>query len=203
MWTMTPRPPSWNRMLVKHAIIGTEALQNVEEEWIWNHLWDLHHMLHSASDAANDLRWIGRMAGPLLVNKNILVDRSRHDNGRLWSRVDDKRMGYTVEPPNVLIWMLPRLVVRDLVTPLLLGNDMQSKLEEGSNNICWGKRHNCSRRSGNGLNISLLPQNPLGKVTHYLLFAGHDPSRVPAHILKRCHVSSLLVRPPGDMTMLH
>jgi len=36
------------------------------------------------------------MFGPLLVNKNILVDRSRHDNVRLWSRVDDKRMGYTV-----------------------------------------------------------------------------------------------------------
>jgi len=36
------------------------------------------------------------MFGPLLVNKNILVDRSRHDNVRLWSRVDDKRMGYMV-----------------------------------------------------------------------------------------------------------
>jgi len=99
--------------------------------------------------------------------------------------------------------MFPRFVVRDLVTPLLLANDVQSKLQEGSNHICWGKRQNRSRRSGNGLNISVLPQSPLGQVTHHLFFAGHDPSGVPAHVLKRCHVSSVLVRPPGDMAMLH
>jgi len=99
--------------------------------------------------------------------------------------------------------MLPRLVVRNLVTPPLLGNDMQSKLQEGSSHICWAKRHNCSRRSGNPLNMFVLPQNLLRQVTHHPLFAGHDPSRVPAHVLKRCHVSSVLVRPPGDMTMLH
>lgn len=57
-------------------------------------------MLYSASDAADDLQWIGRMSGPLLVNKNILVHRSQHDNVRLWSRFDDERIGYTVEPPN-------------------------------------------------------------------------------------------------------
>jgi len=43
------------------------------------------------------------MSGLVLVNKNILVDRSRHENVRLWSRVDDKRMGYTVEPLNAPI----------------------------------------------------------------------------------------------------
>jgi len=80
---------------------------------------------------------------------------------------------------------------------------MQSKLEEDSNHICWGKRHNRGRRSGNPLNMSVLPQNPLRQVTHRPSFAGHDPSRVPAHVLKRHHVSSVLVQPPGDMTMLH
>ena len=60
-------------------------------------------MLHSASHAGNDLQWIERMSDPLLVNKNIMIDRFRHDNVRLWSRVDDKRMRYTVEPPNVTI----------------------------------------------------------------------------------------------------
>jgi len=60
-------------------------------------------MLHFVTHAANDLQWIGKMSGPVLVNKNILVDGSRDDNVRLWSRVDDKRMGYTVEPPNVPI----------------------------------------------------------------------------------------------------
>ena len=56
---------------------------------------------------------------------------------------------------------------------------------------------------GNGLNIYVLPLNPLWQVTHYLLFVGHDPSGVPTHVLKRCHVTSVLIRPPGDMTMLH
>jgi len=51
--------------------------------------------------------------------------------------------------------------------------------------------------------MSVLPQNPLRQVTHRPLFAGHDLSRVPAHVLKRRHVSSVLVRPPGDMIMLH
>ena len=160
-------------------------------------------MLHSVSHVGNDLQWIRRMSGPVLVNKNILVDGSRDDNVRLWSRVDDKRMGCTVEPPNVPIWMLPRLVVKDLVAPMLLGNHMQSKLQEGSSHICWGKRHNRSRRSGNFLNIYVLLHNPLGQVTHHLLFPNHDPSGVPAHVLKRRHISLVLVRPPGDMTMLH
>ena len=51
--------------------------------------------------------------------------------------------------------------------------------------------------------MSVLPQNSLRQVTHHLLFAGHDPSRVQAHVLKRRHVSSVLVRCSGDMTMLH
>ena len=99
--------------------------------------------------------------------------------------------------------MLPRLVVWDLGTPPLVGNDMQSKLQEGSSHICCGKRHNISRRSGNPLNMSVLPQHPLRQVTHHPLTVCHDPSGVPAHVLKRRHVSSVLVRPPGDMTMLH
>jgi len=112
-------------------------------------------------------------------------------------------IGYTVEPPDVPIKMPPRLVVQDLVTPMLLGNNMESKLQEGSSHICWGKRHDRSRRSGNGLNIFVLPHNLLLQVTHHPLFASHDPSRVPTHVMKRSHVSSVLVRPPGDMTMLH
>ena len=32
LWT--PKPPRRNRLLVKHDIIETEALQNAEEEWI-------------------------------------------------------------------------------------------------------------------------------------------------------------------------
>ena len=186
---MTPRPPPRDLLMVKHAIIDLEALQNA-----WRRV-DLKPPLESASHAPLCL-WCCRW--PAIDQEDVWSTPGQQEYpGRQVStrhcqaleQVDDERMGYTVEPPNVPIWMLPRLVVRDLVTPMLLGNDMQSKLQEGSNHICWGKRHNRSRRSGNPLNMSVLPQNPLWQVTHHPLFSGHDPSRVPAHVLKRCHLS--------------
>jgi len=49
-------------------------------------------MLHSDSHVADDLQWIGRMSGPLMLNKNLLVDRSGNHVLRNGSRADDKRM---------------------------------------------------------------------------------------------------------------
>jgi len=49
-------------------------------------------MLHSGSHAADDLQRIGRMSGPLLLNNNLLVDRSGSYLLRNGSRFDDKRM---------------------------------------------------------------------------------------------------------------
>jgi len=51
-------------------------------------------MLHSVSHGANDLPWIRRMSAPVLVNKNILVDKSRHCNIRLW-RANSKKAAAT------------------------------------------------------------------------------------------------------------
>jgi len=99
--------------------------------------------------------------------------------------------------------MHPILVLWDRLTPLLLAKDMDNKLQEGNSHLCWVKRPNRRMRSGNSLNIAVLPQNPLRQVTHHLLFTGHDPSGVPTYVLKRRHVSSVLVRPSDDMTMLH
>jgi len=199
----TPTPPQRSRHLVKHGIIRLDALQNAEKEWIWNHLRNLHCMLHSASDVADDLEWVERMSDPLLLNNNHLVDRSGNIVLKNGSRVDDKRIGYTVEPFNVPIWMHPLIVLRDRLTAPLLAKDMESKLQEGSSHLCWVKRPNRRRRSGNGLNIVVLPRNQHQQVTHHLLFVGHDPSGVPTYALKRRQVSSVLVRSPDDMTMLH
>jgi len=80
---------------------------------------------------------------------------------------------------------------------------MESKFQEGNNHLCWLKRLNRRRKSGNGLNIVVLPQNPPWQVTHHPSFVGYDPSRVPAYVLKRRHDSLVLVRPPNDMIMLH
>jgi len=95
------------------------------------------------------------------------------------------------------------LALRDRITHLLLANDMDDKLQEARSHLCWVKRLNQRRRSGNGLNMVLLPQNPLRKLTHHPGFTYHDPSRVPAYVLKRRVVSPSLVRPPDDMSMLH
>jgi len=99
--------------------------------------------------------------------------------------------------------MHPLLALRERITAQLVGKDMESKLQEGINHLCWLKRHNRRKRSGNGLNVAVLPQNPLRHVTHHPYFAGHDPSGVPSYVLKRRHVSSVLVRPSDDMKMLH
>jgi len=60
-------------------------------------------MLHSDSHAADDLQWIGRMSDPLMLNNNLLVDRSGSYVLRNGSRADDKRMRYMVEPSHVPI----------------------------------------------------------------------------------------------------
>jgi len=44
-----------------------------------------------------------------------------------------------------------------------------------------------------GLDIVVLPQNPLRQVTPHHFFAGYDPSGVPAYVLKRREVSPILV----------
>ena len=58
-------------------------------------------MLNSGSDIADDLEWVGRMSGLLLIKNNLLVDRSGNYLLRNASRADDKRMSYFVEPCNV------------------------------------------------------------------------------------------------------
>ena len=64
------------------------------------------------------------------------------------------------------------------------------------------KTPNVYRSSGNSLDIHVLPKNPLWQVTNPLVFHSHDPSGVPAYVLKGRDVSSSLVRPPGDMRMV-
>ena len=58
------------------------------------------------------------------------------------------------------------------------------------------------RRPGNSMDIPVLPKNPLWQVTDPPVFAEHDPSGVPAYVLKGRDVSSSLVRPPYDMRIV-
>jgi len=74
---------------------------------------------------------------------------------------------------------------------------------EGDNHILWLKILNRHRRYVNGLDIVVLPQNPLGQVTTHNFFVGPDPSGVPACLLKRFDVSSILVRPSDDSSIHH
>jgi len=126
-WTPIPPPRSWH--LVKHDIIGLEALENAAKEWIWNHLKNLYCMLHFASHVVVDLEWIERMYGPLLLNNNLLVGRDGTRMGiscvvRNDRRGVHNRMWYSIEPTHVPPRMPPRHVIRNKITPLLLAEDM-------------------------------------------------------------------------------
>jgi len=80
---------------------------------------------------------------------------------------------------------------------------MNIKLHEGHNHLRWLKIPNRCRKSVNGLDIAVLPQNPLRQAMSHPVFAGHYSSLVPENFPKRCQVSSSLVRPPDDIMMLH
>jgi len=95
--------------------------------------------------------------------------------------------------------MTPRLVIRNRITLMLMAEDMKSKLHEGMGHVIRRNKLNVCRRPGNSLDIPVLPKNPLWQVTDHPVAAGHDPSGVPAYVLKGRDVSSSLVRPPGDM----
>ena len=64
------------------------------------------------------------------------------------------------------------------------------------------KRLNVSRRFGSCLDILVLPKNPLWQVADHPVSASHDPSGVPAYVLKGRDVSSPLVRPPDDIRVV-
>ena len=95
---------------------------------------NLHSTFHSASDAVDDLEWVGKLSDPLLLNNNLLVrDMSCVvSNGHMRAH---NRMGYNVEPFDIPHLMLPHLVLQDWITPLLLAKDMDNKIREGHNHI--------------------------------------------------------------------
>jgi len=53
------------------------------------------------------------------------------------------------------------------------------------------------------MHIVVLPENPLRQVKARRRFAGHDPTGVPANIMKRHDVLGILVRPSDDIIIHH
>jgi len=193
----------WLLLLLHHTILGSDALHNAENQWIWKHIRNPHCTLHFGSVVVNDLEWVWRLSDPLLLNNNLLVERDMSCIVRNGRRCDHNRMRYFVEPFHVPLWMLPHLILRDRMTHLLLAKDMDNKLHGGHNYHLWRNLRNRRRRYVNNLDIAVLPQNPLRQVTAHLGLVGHNQSRVPAYVMKRRKVSSSLVRPPDDTSMLH
>ena len=159
---MTPTPPPRRRHLLQH--IGFK---------------DTSRTPAALSTMALMFWMIWNGLGGCLAHciKSCVVSNDRND--------DHNRMGYIVEPFHVPHRMLPHLVLLDWITILLLAKDMDNKFHEGHNHILWRKLCNLRRRSGNGLNISILPQNPLRQVTTHPGFTDHDPFGVPSYVLKR------------------
>ena len=114
----TPTPPLRSRHLLHHAPLGLAALHHAKNLWITKHIRMCHCTVHSGSDVADDLVWVWRMSGSLLLNKNLLVGRYKTRrsincvvrNGR---RGVHNRMWYSNEPSHVPPRMSPRLVIRN------------------------------------------------------------------------------------------
>jgi len=142
-----------------------------------------HCTIHYGSDVQNNLEWVGKLSGPLLLNNNLLARRDMTYviiNGR---RLVENRMRYTVEPSDVPLLILPQIPLPCLSTPLRLSKDMDHKILRGHNHVPWLKSPNHRRRSENGLIIAILPENPLRQVKAHHVFAGHDPTRVLADVV--------------------
>jgi len=89
------------------------------------------------------------------------------------------------------------------MTPFFLGNDMEHEILKADNHIRWVKSPNRRMKSGNGLTIAVLPENPLRQVTAHPVFVSHDPTRVLVDVLKTRDVSPILVQPPDDINIHH
>jgi len=80
---------------------------------------------------------------------------------------------------------------------------MDHKILKENNHILWPKSLKHRRRSWNGRDIVVLPENPLWQVKAHRRIVGHDPTRVPAYVMERRDVPLILVRPPDDINIHH
>jgi len=72
----TPTPPPQSRHLLQRGPLGLYALYQAKNLlWITKHIRMSHCTVQSGSDVTDDLVWVGRMYGPLLLNNNLLVGR--------------------------------------------------------------------------------------------------------------------------------
>ena len=123
LWT--PTPPPQNRHLLQHAPLRLYALHQAKNLlWITKQIRMPHCTVHSGSDVADDLIWVGRMYDPLLLNNNLLVWRDKTRMGinfvvRNGRKGVHNMMWYSNEPSHVPPRMVSQLVIRNQITPLL------------------------------------------------------------------------------------
>jgi hypothetical protein len=80
---------------------------------------------------------------------------------------------------------------------------MDHKILKGHNHILWPKSLKHRQRSWNGMNIAILPENPLWQVKAHHRTVGHDPTRVPTYVMERHEILLILVRSPYDISIHH
>jgi len=93
------------RDLLQNAPLGLDALHHAKNLWIIKHIKMPHCTVTSGYDVADDLVWVERMSGPLLLNNNLLVGRDRTRMGISCEvrngRKGFNRMWYSNEPSHV------------------------------------------------------------------------------------------------------
>ena len=89
-------PPPRSRHLLHHAPLRLYAPHQANNLlWIMKHSRMPHCTVHSGYDVVDYLVWVGRMFGPLLLHKNLLVRRDRTRRG-INCVVRNGRRGFTI-----------------------------------------------------------------------------------------------------------
>jgi len=97
----TPTPLPRSRHLLQHAILSPNALHNADNCRIRIHITNPHSVVYYGSDVSDDLEWVKRLFGPLLLNNSLLVERDMCYEVRNGRNGVHNRMRHMVEPFHV------------------------------------------------------------------------------------------------------
>jgi len=161
-----------------------------------------HHLLtqklismgNSAINHVIGIRRVSRLVPlPLLCNDLLLIWRPRNISQKKWQNL---RVRHNSVPSYIAICHTP-CVLSCMLTPIGRLKRVSAEVDESLHNLSRWQLYNIRRRSKDGLDVSVLPQNSLGQVTVHPTITTHNPAWIPEYLLESLEVHVLFVRPPS------
>jgi len=154
-------------------------------------------LISMGNNAANHVIGIRRASRlvplPLFCNDLLLIWRPRNISRKKWQNL---RVRHNGVPSYIAIYHTP-CVLFCMLTPIGRLKRVSAEVDESLHNLSRWQLYNIRRRSRDGLDVSVLTQKPLGKVTVYLTITAHNPAWIPEYLLESLKVPVLFVRPPA------